>query len=103
MIDTDAERGLLRVQAGATWPAVIATRLAMRAPGGGTWAIRPQQTGVDDVTPGGSNPANAHGRGLAMRPRVDDIEDRTLIDANGERVRCIRTENAELFSLAAGG
>ena len=38
-----------------------------------------------------------------MRPFVDDVEDLTLVDAGGELVRCSRHENAELFSLVAGG
>ncbi|HEU4456472.1 MAG TPA: hypothetical protein VFR81_25620, partial [Longimicrobium sp.] len=44
-----------------------------------------------------------HGRGLTMRPLVDDVEALTVVLADGEVVRCSREENAELFSLVVGG
>jgi FAD/FMN-containing dehydrogenase len=103
VLAADASKGLLCIEAGATWPQVIAATRAMPAPGGGTWAIRQKQTGVDDVTVGGSISANAHGRGLQMGPLIDDIEDLTMVDARGGLVHCSRSENAELFSLVAGG
>lgn len=95
----DAERGLLRIEAGADWPAIIAATQAA----GGHWGIRQKQTGVDAVTLGGSISANAHGRGLLLAPLGADIEDLVLVDATGEVRRCSRTENAERFSLALGG
>lgn len=103
VIAADAERGLLRIEAGATWPDIIAATHAMTTSGGVPWSIRQKQTGVDDVTLGGSISANAHGRGLAMQPLVEDIEDLTLVDARGDLVDCSRQENTELFSLAVGG
>jgi FAD/FMN-containing dehydrogenase len=103
VLSMDESRGLLRIEAGAQWPDIVAATHRMRTPGGGTWAIRQKQTGVDAVTLGGSIAANAHGRGLAMRPLVDDIEDLTLIDADGELLHCSRNENPERFALAVGG
>jgi FAD/FMN-containing dehydrogenase len=100
---TDAERGLLQIEAGANWHHIISASHQMPAPGGTSWAIRQKQTGVDEVTLGGSISANAHGRGLLMRPLGDDIEDLTLIDAQGEALLCSRSQNAELFSLVIGG
>ena len=47
--------------------------------------------------------ANAHGRGLAMRPLVDDVEALTVVGPDGAVRRCSRTENRELFSLVVGG
>ncbi|HZA96377.1 MAG TPA: hypothetical protein VE421_09585, partial [Burkholderiaceae bacterium] len=67
------------------------------------WAIRQKQTGVDAVTLGGSIAANAHGRGLAMQPLGNDIEELTLVDGLGSVVVCNRAQNAELFSLVIGG
>ncbi|MGH7860417.1 MAG: hypothetical protein ACREQY_24065, partial [Candidatus Binatia bacterium] len=46
---------------------------------------------------------NAHGRGLAMRPIIDDVDSFTLIDGNGGFRTCSRSENGELFRLAIGG
>jgi FAD/FMN-containing dehydrogenase len=103
VVAADAERGLLRIEAGATWPEIIAATHAMTTSGGVRWSIRQKQTGVDDVTLGGSISANAHGRGLAMQPLVEDIEDLTLVDPHGDLVQCSRKENTELFSLAVGG
>lgn len=98
----DEQRGLLRIEVGAMWPAIIAATHGMRGPGGG-WAIRQKQTGVDEVTLGGSIGANAHGRGLHLAPLVDDIEDLSLVDATGELRHCSRRIDPELFSLVVGG
>ena len=103
VLSSDAERGLLTIEAGAMWPAIITASHAVSNEGRPLWAIRQKQTGVDAVTLGGSIAANAHGRGLAMRPLGDDIEELTLVDASGDIVVCNRSQNAELFSLAIGG
>jgi FAD/FMN-containing dehydrogenase len=103
VLGVDARRGLIEVEAGITWPALIAATHAMAHPHGGTWAIRQKQTGVDEVTLAGSISAAAHGRGLLMQPISDDIESLTLVDCSGNTVSCSRTENAELFSLVIGG
>jgi FAD/FMN-containing dehydrogenase len=99
VLGCDAERGLLHIEAGAHWPRII--EASHRILGG--WGIRQKQTGVDAVSLGGSISANAHGRGLLMQPLGDDIENLTLIDAEGAVVFCSREHNAELFSLAIGG
>lgn len=111
VLDSDAERGLLHIQAGAQWPHIIAASHAVASPLSSEsaaaahpgWAIRQKQTGVDTVSLGGSIAANAHGRGLRMQPLAHDIEDLTLLDAQGQLKHCSRSENAELFSLVLGG
>ena len=103
VLTSDAERGLLTIEAGAMWPAIIAASHAMSNETRPMWAIRQKQTGVDAVTLGGSISANAHGRGLAMQPLGDDIEELTLVDARGDVIVCNRSQNAELFSLVIGG
>ncbi|MBL8520226.1 MAG: FAD-binding oxidoreductase [Betaproteobacteria bacterium] len=103
VLNTDAVRGLLHIEAGAMWPAIIAASHALRAPDGREWGIRQKQTGVDTVTLGGSISANAHGRGLTLAPMIDDIEDITLVDADGEVRVLSREHHAEWFSLVAGG
>ena len=103
VIHFDAGAGTLEMEAGADWPAVIrATHQAQPGPDR-PWGIRQKQTGADELTLGGAVSANVHGRGLFMRPFVDDVEALTLVDAGGELVRCSRHENAELFALVAGG
>jgi FAD/FMN-containing dehydrogenase len=93
----DDAAGLIEVEAGIEWPALIDCL------DGSRWSIRQKQTGADRLSLGGCLSANIHGRGLAMRPFIDDVEAFTLIDANGAPRRCSRTSNRELFSLAIGG
>lgn len=99
----DRGRGLVEAGAGVMWPELISNLHAQQGMEAGTWAIRQKQTGADRLTLGGALSANAHGRGLRMRPIIDDVEAFTLVDANGEARRCSRTENQELFRLAVGG
>ena len=98
----DADRGLLEIEAGAMWPAVIEATHALQ-PGAPRWGIRQKQTGADDLTLGGTVSANGHGRGLTMGPVIDDVEALTIVTADGELVRCSRDEHAQLFSLVVGG
>lgn len=99
----DAARGLVEVGAGVMWPELIAHLHRQQAGAGTVWSIRQKQTGADRLALGGALAANAHGRGLRMRPMVDDIEAFTLVDAGGGVLRCSRTENVGLFRLAIGG
>ena len=103
VLHADAERGLLRIEAGADWPRIIAATRTMPRGDGQEWSIRQKQTGVDAVTLSGSISANAHGRGLLMQPIGEDIEELTLVDARGDAITCSRHQNAELFSLVIGG
>lgn len=94
--------GHIEIEAGADWPCIInATHAAQ--PDGIRWGIRQKQTGADALTLGGAIAANAHGRGLLMQPIGDDIEDCTVVLADGSVVRCSRGERSELFSLVVGG
>lgn len=99
----DRHRGLLRVQAGIQWPALLAGYQSAQADGQSAWGIAQKQTGADTFTLGGSLSANAHGRGLRLRPLIQDVEDFSLLKSDGNLVRCSREENADLFSLAIGG
>src|SRR5258707_3394498 len=51
----------------------------------------------------GTIAANAHGRGLKMKPFISDVESFVLVDATGTAHKCSRTENADLFRLVHGG
>ena len=99
----DKERGIVTVEAGIQWPELM-DELAERQKGDTpTWGIIQKQTGADKLTIGGALSANAHGRGTAFKPIIQDIEAFTLVNADGEQVRCSREENSELFSLVIGG
>ncbi len=103
VLRSDAEAGLLEIEAGAHWPQIIAASNAMKCPNGSVWSIRQKQTGVDAVCLGGSISANAHGRGMLQQPLVADIENLTMVNAEGEVLFCDRTTNVRLFSLVIGG
>jgi FAD/FMN-containing dehydrogenase len=103
VLELDRERGTVTVEAGIQWPALLAHLYEAQDDGGPAWAIAQKQTGADRLSVGGAIAANAHGRGLAMRPLVSDVEELTLVDADGEVRRCSRDENAGLFRLVAGG
>ena len=99
----DAARGLVEVEAGIQWPQLLAwlheSQRGVHAP----WTIAQKQTGADRLSIGGAVAANIHGRGLTMRPFVDDVEALTIVDPHGDMLRCSRSENAERFRHVVGG
>jgi len=116
----DAERGLITVEGGILWPALLdylerAQREAhtnsedprdprpVRDPLAPRWGIIQKQTGADRLSLGGALACNAHGRGLALKPIVDQVESFDLLDPAGAVRTCSRRENRELFRLAIGG
>lgn len=98
----DPLAGLVEVEAGILWPELIEQLHALQG-GEPAWSIRQKQTGADRLSLGGALAANVHGRGLTLRPIVQDVESFRLVDAHGNLRTCSRTENAELFRLVIGG
>ncbi len=103
IVGFDPVRGRVEIQAGMQWPALIGELHRLQRDGTQPWSIAQKQTGADRMTIGGAVAANIHGRGLAMRPFVADVESVTLIGADGELRQASRTENPELFRLVVGG
>jgi FAD/FMN-containing dehydrogenase len=103
VISFDQERGLIEAEAGIQWPKLIRTYLDAQGNSAKQWGIAQKQTGADTFTLGGSLSSNVHGRGLAMKPLISNVESFTLINADGKSIRCSRDENNELFRLAIGG
>ena len=103
VLNIDTERGLVEVEAGIQWPALIEHLETAQASLSSQWAIIQKQTGADRISIGGTISANAHGRGLTMKPFVSDVESLVLVNANGETIECSRDRNYELFRLVAGG
>jgi FAD/FMN-containing dehydrogenase len=99
----DRDRGLVDVESGVMWPALMDSLLQQQAGAARQWGIAQKQTGADRLTLGGALAANVHGRGLTMKPIVADVESFDLIDPAGSSRTCSRTQNAELFRLAIGG
>lgn len=92
----DQERKILRAGAGARWSEVIPFLDAHGL------AVAVMQSN-NDFTIGGSISVNCHGWQPASPPIAGTVEAFRLATAEGKIVRCSRTENAELFSLALGG
>src|SRR5438105_7877972 len=103
VISFDPEQGLIEAEAGIQWPKLIRSYLDAQANAEKQWGIAQKQTGADTFTLGGSLSSNVHGRGLAMKPLISDVESFTLVNTDGKSVRCSRDERNELFRLAMGG
>jgi FAD/FMN-containing dehydrogenase len=103
LIAYDPDRHLIEVSGGAFWPAIMDEYLRRQAGKAQQWGIAQKQTGADKISIAGTLAANAHGRGLTMKPFISNIEAFTLINGDGELLKCSRDENPELFRLAIGG
>ena len=103
VISFDRERGLIEAETGIQWPKLIRAYLDAQGDSAKQWGIAQKQTGADTFTLGGSLSSNVHGRGLAMKPLISNIESFNLINADGKSIRCSRDENNESFRLAIGG
>lgn len=99
----DRERGIIEVESGIEWPELIDQYLTMQKGDRRQWGIAQKQTGADRLTMAGTMSANAHGRGLTMKPFISNVESFVIVDAAGTVHTCSRTENPELFRLANGG
>jgi len=103
VISFDREHGLIEAEAGIQWPHLIRAYLEAQSDTKEQWGIAQKQTGADTFTLGGSLSSNVHGRGLAMKPIISNVEAFTVITADGKILRCSRTENDDLFRIAIGG
>lgn len=103
ILTIDSQRGLVEVEAGIQWPELVAGLHERQAGAERQWGIVQKQTGADRLSIGGALAANIHGRGLALKPMVGDVESFTLIAPDGTVVECSRNENSELFGLVIGG
>jgi len=99
----DPAQGVVEVEAGIQWAALIERLAALQEDVLQPWGIAQKQTGADRLSLGGALAANIHGRGLTRRPIVSDVESFVLVGADGQVRTCSRAENAELFGLAIGG
>src|SRR5262249_1870681 len=103
VLSLNSRSGILEAEAGAFWPELITEYLHRPKHLPQQWGLAQKQAGADRLSLGGTLAANAHGRGLTLKPFIGDIEAFTLVTAEGAVVRCSRSENQQLFSLAVGG
>ena len=103
VIDFDAEAGTISVEGGIQWPQLLEFLNREQADGGRHWGIYQKQTGADRLSIAGALSCNAHGRGLNLKPIVDQVVDFDLIGPDGSLRTCSRRQHTDLFRLAIGG
>ena len=103
VLNLDAERGIIEVEAGIEWPALLEYLVEVQTGREKQWGIMQKQTGADRLSIGGALASNVHGRGLKFKPIIDQVDSFTLMDRTGAIVRCSRDQNTELFRLVIGG
>jgi FAD/FMN-containing dehydrogenase len=99
----DKERGIVEVEGGIEWPALLDYLRKAQEVEARQWGILQKQTGADRLSIGGALASNVHGRGLKFKPIIDQVESFTLLNHAGEIIKCSRHENSELFRLVIGG
>ena len=103
VLHLDRKHGIIEVEAGIHWPEMLQELENRQSSDDTPWGVIQTQTGASRLSLGGALSANIHGRGLRMRPIVNDVESFVLVTADGEAAKCSREEHPELFSLAIGG
>ena len=103
IVHFDRINGLIEVESGIMWPQLINYLHANQDGQETVWSVRQKQTGIDNVSIGGSLSSNIHGRGLKFPPFVSDIESFKIINHVGEVIECSRERNSDLFAMAIGG
>jgi FAD/FMN-containing dehydrogenase len=103
VIALDEDRGIVDVEGGVQWPELLRELQRLQEGRSQQWGIVQKQTGADRLSLAGALACNAHGRGLALKPIVDQAESFDLLDASGVVHECSRLRNRQLFGLAIGG
>lgn len=103
VLELDLASGEVEAEAGIQWPALVDWLVTTQSGAARQWGIIQKQTGADRLSLGGALAANIHGRGLGLRPFIDQVVAFSLVRPDGSTVRCSRQENADLFRLAIGG
>jgi FAD/FMN-containing dehydrogenase len=93
----------IEAEAGIEWPELLKDLSQRQDAQAGQLGIVQKQTGADRLSLGGALASNVHGRGLHLKPIIQDVESFELMNADGEVLRCDRSRNPELFRLAIGG
>ena len=99
----DMERGVLTVEGGIQWPELLEYLNRTQDGQSTQWGIYQKQTGADRLSIAGALACNAHGRGLNLKPLIQQVESFDLIGPDGDIQTCSRTRQPALFRLAIGG
>ena len=103
VIGLDRESQIVETEAGIEWPELLNGLTQMQSGRELTFGIRQKQTGADRLSLGGALASNVHGRGLNLKPFINDVDSFQLMNAEGDVIRCDRSTNPDLFRLAIGG
>ena len=95
-MELNEQQEILHVQAGARWKDVIPY---LNQRGRSVAVMQSDNT----FSVGGSISVNCHGWQFGQAPISSTVESFRLMQANGEIVRCSRTQHEQLFSLVLGG
>jgi FAD/FMN-containing dehydrogenase len=95
-MELDESRNILKVRAGTIWKDII----RYMDERGRSVAVMQSN---NSFSVGGSISVNCHGWQYGQPPIASTVESFRLMQADGTIVRCSRSENQELFSLALGG
>src|SRR5262245_16976378 len=87
----DTAQGHITVQSGIQWPALLAYLERTQERSATPWGIYQKQTGADRLSLGGALSSNVHGRGLTLKPIVQQVEAFDLMVHTGDVVHCSRT------------
>ena len=88
---------MVEVEAGIQWPELVDGLIAMQQGAARPWGIIQKQTGADRLTLGGALGANIHGRGLALRPIIGEVESFTLMDGEATCAPAAGRKTASCF------
>ncbi len=103
VIAFEAGKHTIEAEAGIEWPELLNDLSNRQTSHEATLGIVQKQTGADRLSLGGALASNVHGRGLNLKPFIQDVESFLLMNGDGNLVRCDRSTNAELFRLVIGG
>jgi FAD/FMN-containing dehydrogenase len=103
VLDFDADRGIVTVEGGIQWPELLDYLNRAQQGRDRQWGIYQKQTGADRLSLAGALSCNAHGRGLTLKPIVQQVEAFDLLVSGGDVLTCSRRQNPQLFSVAIGG
>ncbi len=99
----DGENGVIAVEGGIQWPELVEALHRVQEGAPRQWGIYQKQTGADRLSIAGALACNAHGRGLNLKPIIEQVESFDLVGPDGELRTCSRVEHPDLFRLAIGG
>ena len=99
----DKRSKTVTVLSGARWPSLVRWLASEQSGNSQRLTIIQKQTGADELSLGGALSSNIHSRVLGRKPIVEDIESFYITTSDGNRLKCSREENIDLFQCAIGG